>query len=105
MTWKQVSSDWISFHQIMMWERLPPQAIGRDDDSRCGSHDLLKLTEHTSWRARHDVLAVVKLAYVLAHVGAPDAGVTLHVHVVSQSEQHLRTRANSQSENSTYDHR
>ena len=35
------------------------------------------------------VLAVVQLADVLAEVGASDAGVALHVHVVSEGEHHL----------------
>ena len=35
-------------------------------------------------RAGHDVLAVVELADVLADVGAADAGVALHVHVVAE---------------------
>ena len=38
------------------------------------------------------MLAIVQLSDVLAHVCPPDASVTLDIHVVSQSEQHLRTR-------------
>lgn len=47
------------------------------------------LTKHTPRRAGHDVLPVVQLPDVLPHVGAPDAGVALHVHVVAEREQAL----------------
>lgn len=61
-----------------------------------------KPTKHSSWRPRHHMLAVVQLPDVLAHVGASDAGVTLDIHVVSQSQQHLHTkRTDSQSDHRT----
>lgn len=47
------------------------------------------LTKHPSGRPRHHVLTIVQLPDVLSHIGSSDAGVTLDVHVVSQSEQHL----------------
>lgn len=37
------------------------------------------------------MLSVVQLPDVFAHICPPDAGVTLDVHVVSQSQQHLQT--------------
>lgn len=49
------------------------------------------LTKHPSRRPCHHVLTVVQFSDVLTHIGPPDAGVTLDVHVVSQSEQHLHT--------------
>lgn len=47
------------------------------------------LTKDTPGCASHNVLPVVQLPDVLPHVGAPDAGVALDVHVVPQSEQAL----------------
>lgn len=38
------------------------------------------------------MLPVVQLPDVLPNVGPPDAGVTLDVHVVSQSQQHLKEK-------------
>ena len=64
-----------------------------------------KPTKHSSWRPRHHMLAVVQLPDVLTHIGASDAGMTLDVHVVSQSQQHLHTKGtNSQSEHRTFPH-
>ena len=45
--------------------------------------------------AGHDVLPVVELPDVLAEVGAADAGVALHVHVVTQSQHHLGGKVRS----------
>lgn len=39
---------------------------------------------YSSWCARNNVLAVVELANILPNVGATDAGVALHVHIVAQ---------------------
>ncbi len=62
----------------------------------------VRLTKHTSRCPCHHVLSVVQLADVLAHVGPSNAGVTLDVHVVSQSQQHLDTQERqNQSETST----
>jgi hypothetical protein len=48
--------------------------------------------------ARDDVHAIVEFAHVLADALAADARVHLHVHKVTQREQHLRTiRRRSQS--------
>lgn len=45
--------------------------------------------KNTTWRARHDMLAVVQFPDVLPEVGAADAGVALHVHVVSEGQHDL----------------
>lgn len=61
------------------------------------------LTKHSSRCPCHHVLAVVQFPDVLPYVGPSDAGVTLDVHVVSQSQQHLNTqKRQSQSETRTH---
>lgn len=50
---------------------------------------VLELTEHSSRCPCHHMLTVVQFPDVFSHVGPSDAGVTLDVHVVSQSQQHL----------------
>lgn len=47
------------------------------------------LTEHPAWSASYNVLPVIQLSNVFPHVGASNAGVTLDVHVVSQSKKTL----------------
>jgi hypothetical protein len=48
-----------------------------------------RLTKDAPWRACDNVLPIVQLPDVLPDVGAPDAGMALHIHVVPQSEQAL----------------
>lgn len=47
------------------------------------------LTKHSARGAGHNVLPIIQFADILPHVGAPDAGVALHVHVVSQGQEPL----------------
>ena len=45
--------------------------------------------KHPPWRPGHNVLAVVQLADVFSDVCSSDARVTLHTHVVTQSQYNL----------------
>ena len=47
------------------------------------------ITEHPAWGPRHYVLPVVQFTDVFSDVCASDAGMTLNVHVVSQSKNNL----------------
>ena len=63
---------------------------------------------HPARRSRHNVLSVVEFADILADVGAADACVALHIHVVSQSHDHrldLRRKFARRGEDQGYDRR
>ena len=47
------------------------------------------ITEDTPRCASDNVLSVVQFPDVLPHIGAPDAGMALDIHVVTQSKQAL----------------
>ena len=50
------------------------------------------LTKDTPWSARDDMLSIVQLADVLPNVGATNTGMTLHIHVVTQCQDHLQEK-------------
>ncbi|KAI1240434.1 hypothetical protein IHE44_0008857 [Lamprotornis superbus] len=47
------------------------------------------LTKHPAWSASYNMLPIIQFADILAHIGAPNAGVALYVHVVSQGQKPL----------------
>ena len=47
--------------------------------------------KHSSRSSRDDVLPIVQFPDVLPKVGPPNAGVTLHIHVVPKCQHHLKT--------------
>ena len=51
-----------------------------------------ELTKHSARGSRHYVLPIVQLADVFTDVCAPNAGMTLNIHVVSQSKKHLKDK-------------
>ena len=58
--------------------------------------------KHSSRSSRDDVLPIVQFPDVLPKVGPPNAGVTLHIHVVPKCQHHLKTvRVNSQLKKAT----
>lgn len=73
--------------------KVTPEGRGHAPRPHPDPTQLRLLTKHTSWGPRHHMLAIVQLPDVFTHVCPPDAGVTLDVHVVPQSQQHLWTDA------------
>lgn len=47
------------------------------------------ITEHSAWGSCDNVLTVVKLPDVLTHVRAPNTGMALDIHIVTQSKKNL----------------
>lgn len=99
MSRSQVSEESGLALRAASWPRQRPPPLSTGDPCRLAEHGHKRhpphvipgkaLTEDAPGCAGHDVLPVVQLPDVLPHVGAPDAGVALHVHVVPQSEQAL----------------
>lgn len=63
-------------HQVLPWSA----------SCKCVCVGERDLTKHPSRCPCHHVLTIVQFPDVLAHVGPPDAGVTLNIHIVAQSE-------------------
>lgn len=86
--WRQVAVDVVD----LLAESSVEEFVGFVQDKHldvAGAE--VATTDHignTARRSRDDVLAIVELADVLADVGAANAGMALHVHVITKRKQH-----------------
>lgn len=79
---------------FLLATRRAPRTQKADPRPHPDLNQLRLLTKHAPGCPCHHMLTIVQFPDVFAHIRPPDAGVTLYIHIVPQSQQHLQTGEN-----------